>query len=619
MPSGPPSNPFQTMTDRELSATGNLMDAFYALQATQGANVPAGTMDETDPGPDAKGLPLRLLCEQHAEYMGEFWGDCEALYKGGPHLLRNKQVMKRLFPSHNAEAPSIYDERVRRAFYLNYAGSIINSLVSGLESDPVRLAVKGAKPDDPPEARKVDGWWTEWAQEVTAKGADLEHRKSLHQIVCAAVLHACVKQSCWILADLPKVDEEVAQKVDSLAAQDALRLRDPYLCLLDAEAVTDWDTDDDGALNWAIVWGVERRRVDPSKGRGVYRHTWTIWDVEGWTRYQLDVDPRKLPGPNTFVPVVAKGEHPFERVPLLRFKLPDGLWAMGKLESVAREHLNKRSAASWAEYKSLFAVLYEFLGPEAPGAKVPVPEAQRDTKRAVNQVRGVAHTQRRGAGDDAKYVGPDTAPFKEARESCLELMREMHRLTATLAASANTDSAALQRSGESKADDRKDTEVVLEAFGTRGRALAQAIVDLVGVGRSEEPGLDAVGLEAFNVGVVMDRINEAVALFAGVPILSATFKRIYLERLYQVALGDDADQDFLDAIHEELEQTCTQEQIEAGMMPGSGLPGTPAAPEPDPNDPDAEEDEDKEEAPPPRKSRTSAKKPPGGRRVLAAG
>lgn len=614
MPSGyPPENPFQTQTDRELAAAGNLMDAFHQLQAHGASAVPAGTIDETDPGSSGKAIPLRLLCERHAEYMGEFWSDCEALYKGGPHLLRNPQVMRRLFPPHNAEVEPVYKERCRRAFYMNYAGSIINTLVSGLESDPLRLAAKGAKADDPPEATKVDAWWDEWAGEVTAPGADLEHRKSLHQIVCAAVLSASVKQSCWILADLPKVNEEVAATVDSLAVQDALKLRDPYLCLLDAEAVTDWDTDDDGSLTWAIVWGVERRRLSPAQGRGVYRHTWTIWTAEGWERYQLDVDPAKVPGPNTMVHKVAEGSHPFGEVPLVRFKLPDGLWAMGTLESLAREHLNKRSAASWAEFKSLFAVLYEFLGPEQMGAKIPVPANQQDPKRALVQTRGVAHTQRRGAGDDARYVGPDVAPFKEARESCLETMREMHRLTKTLASSANTDSAALQRSGESKADDRKDTQVVLEAFGLRGRALGQALVDLVAAGRDEEADLDAVGLEAFSAGAVMDKINEAVALFAGVPILSATFKRMYLESLYRSAAGDDADEETLNAIHEELQQTCTQEQVEAGMMPGSGLPGTPAAPEPDPDaDPDEEEDDDDPPAP------RTVKKPAAGRRTLVA-
>ncbi len=613
MPSAPPEIPFQTMTDREL-ASGNLLDAFRAMNP-QGATPPAHE-DKPPPGT----IPLRLLCERHAEYDAEMWGDCEALYKGGRHLLRNPAVMQRLFPAHNAEAPLIYKERCRRAFYLNYAGTIINSLVAGLSSDPVRLAVAGVAADDAPDAAKVDEWWSKWSEQVTAKGADLQHRKSLHQFVCAAVLSASVKQSCWILADMPKVAPEVAEAITDLGAQDAAGMRDPYLCLLDADAVIDWDTDDDGGLTWAIVWGVERRRKDPTKERGLYVHTWTIWSPEGWTMYQLEVDPAKMPSPNTPVPKIAEGPHAFDQVPLIRFVLPEGLWAMGKLESVAREHFNKRAAASWAEYKSLFAVLYEFLGPEAPGAKVQIPDAQRDPKRALTQVRGVAHTQRRGAGDDAKYIGPDVAPFKEARESCAELMREMYRLTSSMAASANMDSQAMTRSGASKADDRQDTEVVLEAFGEHGRALVQSILDLVAKGRSEEHGLDAIGLEAFNVGVVLDRIAEAVQLFAGVPILSATFKRVFLERLYQVALGDDADQEMLDKIHEELQAVVTQEDIELGMMPGSGLPGAPAAPEPDPDaeedDPDADDDEDE---PPARGPRTAKAAPPGARRTLATG
>lgn len=628
MPTGyPPENPFQTMTDRELQhlATGNLMDAHRVLQAGVGL-VPEGTLEDDKP---AGSIPLRLLCERHSEYDAEVWADCDALYKGGKALLRNPTVMQRLFPPHNAEAPQIYAERCKRAFYLNYSGTIINSLIAGLSSDPVRLAVAGVAADDGPEAAKVDQWWTDWAEEVTAPGADLEHRKSLHAFTCDAIRHASVKQGCWVLADLPRVAPTDADAVTDRATQDALKLRDPYLCLLDNEAVIDWDTDDDGTIAWAIVWGVERRRADPSRDagstRGLYVHTWTVWNRTGWTMYRLEVDPNKMPHPNTPVPKVDNGPHPFTgRVPLIRLKLPDGLWSMGKLESAAREHFNKRNAVAWAEFKSLFAVLYEFMGPESPAAKVPVPEAQRDPKRAVNQVRGVAHTQRRGAGDDARYIGPDVAPFKEARESCLELMREMHRLTHTLASSANTDSAALQRSGESKKDDRTDTQVVLEAFGMYGRALVASILDLVAIGRGEEEhGLDAIGFEAFDISAVADRIAEAVQLFAGVPILSATFKRVYLERLYQVALGDDADQEMLDKIHEELQSAVTQEDIELGMAPGSGLPGTPAAPEIDPNaDPEADDEEaddeeqDDEDEPPARAPRTSAKPQPGRRSIV---
>lgn len=612
MPSMPPAAALMTMTDRELSG-GNLLDGYNAHAQAQGIGVPAGTVPMEGDAPEGA-IPLKLLTETHPEYMGEFWADCEALYKGGVHLLRNDKAMTRLFPSHNAELPAIYEERKRRAFYINYAGTIIDGLVAGLESDPLRLGVAGA---DKESKATVPTWWSEWSEEVTAKGADLESRHTMHGFVVAAIQAAFVKQSSWILVDLPAVAREVAETVDSLAAQDELGLRDPYLCLLQADRVIDWETDDDGRLEWATVWDCTRRRAEPGKARGVYRHTWVIWDADGWKKYQLDVDPAKPPSHETMVPIVGFGEHPFEGVPLIRFKLPDGLWAMGKLESLAREHLNKRAASAWAEYKSLFAVLYEFMGPENPSAQTITAAAQKDPNRATNQRRGQGWTQRRGKDDDARYIGPDVAPFKEARESCAELMQEMHRVTSTMAASANMDGKALQRSGDSKADDRKDTQVVLEAVGMRGRQLLHAILDMVATGRGEEHGLDAVGLEAFSVQSASERIAEAVELFAGVPVLSPTFKRRFLERLYQVLLGDDADPKDLEEISKELATAIEAEGIMLGMGPGGA--GSLAGGEVpvDPNAPKGDEEDDGDEDGEPKKP--AKRPPPGPRRVVGTG
>jgi hypothetical protein len=562
-------------------------------------------------------MMLRDLCERHPEYMGDYWERCEALYKGGPWLLENAALMQRVFPKHNAELPQVYADRLARAFYINYAGTIVDGLVAGLESDPLRLAVAGSTTDDP---KPLPDWWSEWGDCVTAPGADLEHTYSLHGIVCEALRRMLVKQSVWILADLPRVDDNPASPVPiptTLAEQEAAKLRDPYLCVCDADSVIDWDTDDDGTLLWAMMWETERRRTDPTKGRGLIRHTWTLWTAEGWERWQLDVDPARPPRPDSYVQQVDKGPHPFGCVPLVRAKLPDGLWAMGKLESLAREHLNKRAAVSWAEYKSLFPILYEFMGAENPAAKV-IAVAQKDPGRATNQTRGQGWTQRRGADDRAEFVGPPTAPFTEARASCSELMQEMHRVTKTMAASANMDSKALQRSGDSKEADNHDTMVVLEALGMRGRAIAKALQQLVAAGRSDKADLTPQGMQSFDLQSVTDKINEAVQLFAGVPILSPTFKRLYLQILYQLVLSDHADQDVIEEIREELQTAIEAEGMMLGMGPGGAPlpPGVEPDGDEDPNaDPEAADDDGDEPAAKPVKRAAGG----GGGRMFGTG
>lgn len=604
-----------TLVDGELARMGpRVASGLAARDARLAAETPAGTI----PGAEAaatSGLALKVLQEHNPDHLGTYWEDCEALYRGGHHLLRNDQLMARIFPAHNAELPTIYADRKARAVYINYSGKIVDMLVAALEADPLRLV---AESEDEDSEGEVPAWWADWVCEVTAPGAALEHKFSLHGFVCEVLRRAQVKRDSWILVDLPRVAPDVAAAVDSILDQERLGLTEPYVCLVDASEVTDWDMDDDGTLLWVCRHTSSNRRQRPGAGRGAVVHTWTIWDASGWAVYQLAVDPRQPPTPDTIVPLVDQGDHPFGVVPWIRFSLPDGLWTMGKLESPAREHFNKRSALSWAEFKSLFAVLYEFL---ATGTNGPVtvgrPAGSDDPHRATNQIRGQGWTQRRGEKDRAEYVGPDPGPFGEARESCAEMMQEMHRVTSTMAASANMDSGALQRSADSKRDDRTDEQKVLEAFGMRGRELASAIIDLVAAGRGEAPpaGVTAQGLEAFDTEAISTKITDAVALFAGVPVLSPTFKRLVLGKLYQAIMSDDATPENLEAMRSELRTAIEAEGVMLGLGPGGvgGLGGGALPPQP-PGEGDPEDDEDDEP-----KDKPAPGKPPAGPRVIAGG
>lgn len=607
-----------TLVDGELANMGPRVAAGQAARdARIAAQTPMGTIPAAE-GEARRGLALKTLQERNPDHLGTYWDDCEALYRGGHHLLRNDALMARIFPAHNAELPTIYADRKARAVYINYSGKIVDMLVAALEADPLRLV---ADSDDEDSVGELPDWWADWVDEVTAPGAALEHKFTLHGFVCEVLRRAQVKRDSWILVDLPRVDPEVAAAVDSILDQERLGLTEPYVCLVDASEVTDWDMDDDGTLQWVCRHTTSNRRQRPGAGRGAVLHTWTIWDASGWEVYQLAVDPRQPPTPDTIVPMIDAGDHPFGVVPWIRFSLPDGLWTMGKLESPAREHFNKRSALSWAEFKSLFAVLYEFL---ATGTNGPVtvgrPAGSDDPHRATNQIRGQGWTQRRGEKDRAEYVGPDPGPFGEARESCAEMMQEMHRVTSTMAASANMDSGALQRSADSKRDDRTDEQKVLEAFGMRGRELATAIVDLVAAGRGETApeGVTAQGLEAFDTEAISAKIADAVALFAGVPMLSPTMKRMYLGKLYQAIMSDDATPENLEDMRQELRQAIEAEGVMLGLGPGGvGGLGGGALPPTGKEGEDGEGDDENEDDDKPSKPAKPAA--PAGPRVVGGG
>lgn len=588
----------QRMRDRSPSAMGTLQQAAIA-----------------DAGPGS--LSWGDLQERHPEWRGDYWAECRALYAGGDRLLGDKAVLARLFPQHLHEDGKVYEMRTKRAHYYPYAGTIIDHLLAGLGTDPLTVTFHDEdKATGEQITPKAAEWWERWVTDVTDSAErpsdygledaddedDDEGGTTMHGFLVDVLREALQVRTAWILADLPAIDEEDAPVIDSKLAAERAGL-DPYLQLVPAEQVIDWQTDERGRLLWVIVMTQEQIRGTPRDRRAKIRHTYTLWDADGWAKYVVDVDPKQPPATDQPIPVAAHGDHDFKRVPFERLIMPEGMFAMGKLHSLAREHFNKRCAMSWAEYKSLFSVLYEFLGPEDGGNGLAVAEAQTDGSRAVNQIRGQGYTQVRGKDDDARYVGPDVAPYKEARESCNDAMREMHRVMFSMALSANMDNAALQRSGESKDKDAATTAVLLDAFGTIIRKFVRRLLVLASLGRGEAvPKACTGGLDTFDVSGTADAISEAVALFSGVPMLSPLFKELYLARLYGKALGD-AEPDDMVTIREQIRDGMAAEEdlMAQGMLPtqaGGGMPkakpGAPGAAAPPGAKPKAKSEDDEE-------------------------
>lgn len=513
------------------------------------------------------------LCQRHPDWDGPCWEECRALYAGGPRLLRNKAVLERLFPRHMYEAQPWYEARKARAHYYPYAGTIIDHLLAGLGTDP--LVVSFAEVNEKGEQRLAMGaeWWERWVTDVCDEAErpadygledadeedDDEGGRSMHQFLVDALREALQTRTAWVLADLPAVDETAP--LDSELAVERSGAKDPYLCLIPTEQVVDWQCDERGRLVWAMILTCESIRDGLRGRRKLMRHTFTVWDAASWVRYVIDVDPSQPPNKDQAFSPVAAGDHGFGRVPIERLVLPDGMYAMGKLHCLAREHFNTRCAMSWAANRSLLPILYEFLGPEDQTA-MPTAAAQQDPGRATNQIRAVGHTQVRGADDKAAFVGPDPGPFVAAREACNDAMREMHRVMYSMALSADMGTAALKRSGESKEQDSTTTAVLLDAFGAILRRWVRRLLVLAGLGRREAPPPATVmGYEHFDVAGTAQLIEEAVAFFAGVPQHSELITELACARVYEAFVGD---------LTQEQRETM-REQIREGMAAAEEL------------------------------------------------
>lgn len=489
-------------------------------------------------------IEYKKLNTKHECYDAEYWEACRLLYSGGRALLGNKGVLSKVFYRRRSEKDAPYMERLQKAYYVNYAGSIIDHIVAGLFQDPVTVDSDGLPP-----------FYDEFFEDCSPEGGS---KQSFAQLLKAQVTNALICKRWWTLVDLPSVDPE--QRSANLSDQEKSGALNAYAIALPAECVIDWEEYSNGALVWVLVKSIEKKRLSLDSDRETITERFQYWDESEWRRYEISYRKDKPPRPDDPVPLVAEGKHSFGKVPIAYSEVPDGLWAMNKLEGLAREHLNKRCALSHAEDLALMPNLYEFLGAENPldGA---ISAAQQDTGRWINQTRGVGYVQARGAQDRVEYIGPDSTPFKVALESCNNLRDEMYRVLHQMALSVDASSAAaIGRSGESKAQDRAATVVVLRSLGQLVRDHAQSVLDLVNKGRGD--GVDEFvlhGMERFDsddLGVI---ITEAQNLSL-VDIPSPTFKSSYFAGVAESALRDRATPELAEQIKNELEMAYSLDQ-----------------------------------------------------------
>ena len=501
-------------------------------------------------------LQYRQLTERHPQYDLEYWTELRALYEGGKRLLRDPGLFQRLFHKHEGESESSYQERTRRAFYVNHLAAVIDFTVAGLAQDKPVPVPPSATDGEPVE---LDDFYGDFVSDVTPAGA---RAQTFAALLLEGLRTASLLGRAYILCDMAPA----ARAFDSLADQQEAGALDVYACELAPESIVDWEIDGDGSFKWALHHKVEQRRDQITDDRkALTRHTYTLYTPTAWARYVVDIrKDQQEPSPEFVVEPESVGRHSFGRVPIVRVEMPPGLWAGNKVFSLAVEYLNKSCGLSWAEYRSLYQQLYEFLAPEHPGVDTPIAANQQDPHRAKRNKRGPGYVQVRGDQDKAMFVGPDTSGFTHGLASLSQIRDDIYRVTYQMALGQDTNGATIRRAAESKERDAVATEIVLGAMGEIVRDAGRQTMDLVATGRREETGWTCTGLARFDVQDIDSLIAQSVAL-ESISIPSATFQVLHKTQVAVARLGDAATPDVTKKITDELTGVITQDQF--SMVP----------------------------------------------------
>lgn len=497
-------------------------------------------------------------------YDADYWAKCRAFYAGGKRLLGDANIMKETFPKHLSEASRVYDERVKRAYYIPYAGEIINSIIASLFSDPFTVSSE-PKPAD-------QKFYEAFFEDVSPEGGCVT---SLTDLMKEQVTTAMLCKRAWTLVDLPKVEEGTAPPatLDEQQKQGGLNA---YAVSVAPEMVLDWEETEDGELQWALVANISSKRAGLDSDRDVVQEVYTFYTDTTWERYIVTYKHDDPPKDEQEVPLAAKGQHSFGAVPLIPLELPDGLWAMGKILDIAIAHFNKRNALSWAEYKSLFPVLVSYKAAEDPLNPITA-----DPHRDTNQTVGQGYVLGMGEKDRIEFLGPDAAPFTAAMADLSTLRDEMHRVLHSMALSVDNSGAAMSRSAESKMVDQAAAAIILKALGEIVHEHVIKVYELVQTGRAEElVKWLPEGMESFDE-VGLEGLLKQAETVDTVSIPSARFKQLWTYQLARRLLGHGAENEDLALILKELKTNITNEQFDPTMAPiaevegGDGEAATP--------------------------------------------
>jgi hypothetical protein len=523
-------------------------------------------------------MKFKVLKQTHPTYDAQLWALLGKLYRGGFALLEDPNALDRLLPKHVNESPAVHAERKRCASYLNYFGGIVNYFGANLFRRKVTVLTEDAVDD---------AAYAEFAEDADGKGTDFQ------SVLAKAFTRAAVAKRAIVAVDFPLSDA----RAESRAEEEALGLTRPRIFVVDQEQLLDWSKDDQGRFQWAVLYRQIVERASPDAMRSAAVHQFKLWDmVGGFARWRLfewapKDSSQQEPADDDEIRQTGEGVTSFRRVPLVDLELPDGLWVGSKAGPIAVEHFRRRTNLVAAEDRSLLAIPVLKLGPEIGAARGAIPsEAQQNPGRGSDprarfQAKGWITI---GKDDDLTFAEPTGAAYELVDKQLDRLVDEIHRVSHIMAQSISATSTALHRSGQSKAEDRGATEVVLEAFGDLVGKFAVQIYDTIAEALKDDVFWTAHGLEDFQLAGDRAQLVEEATKIQQVAIPSETFKARYKTKLALRLLGDATPEDE-QAIRDEIEK-ATEEQAnqpppvppqpgQAPPQPPNGAPnGQPGAP-----------------------------------------
>lgn len=431
---------------------------------------------------------MQNINREHPDYVARkaMWKQYKDLYAGGEHLRLNasEYLVRR-----QKEPGQVYEERLRRVFYENYVGSIVDWYAATLMRREPMLQFEGSDAG-------AKNFYNLLSDDCDLKGTNL------HEFFRQRFVEVMVCGSSFVVVDFPKAGG-VAQ---TRAEEDASGRSRAYLSEYAADELINWNYDETGGLDWVVVRtsSLQQSKVTDAKWEKETR--WIYYDRENYQVF------RKA-GEAQAIELVDEGRHGLaaqRRVPVFEMKVSEGLWLMNKAALLQLEHFNKSNALSWALTMGLFASPVIFSDKE------------------WNQVMGESYFIQLGKEDRFGWTEPEGKVYQIAADNLVRLKDEIYRVC-YLMNQAGT-SSDVRMSGLSKQRDFGVTQEVLRGYGDMLKDAMKQVLRAIAEARQDEVSIDVSGMDEFDIGDFGNELDDAKKLL-DLGIESETLKKQVFKKL----------------------------------------------------------------------------------------
>ena len=459
---------------------------------------------------------------EHHEYKAHnaLWKQYRDLYRGGAEF---KAQAGDYLIQRNREPMGVYQERLDRAFYENYIGSIVDWYAATLFRREPLISVEG----DNDLGRK---FFSSFVEDCDRKGSNLS------DFFRGQMLEALICGSSFTLVDFPRQH----RKLQNRAEEEAVGAANAYLVNYSPDQIINWSTDERGSYEWVVIRTSQLRRARLEDPEPMIETNWHYYDRENFRSYR-QIGKQGMFGSTSGdspIELVDEGLHGLagqHRVPLFELKLTDGMWLMNKAASLQLEHFNKSNALGWALTMGLFAM----------------PVVYSD--KTWNQIVGDSYYIQMGQNDKFSWAEPEGHVYEIASRNLDRLKDEIYRVCYL---QAQTDGP--QVSGLSKKRDFAITQEVLRGFGDTVKDMMRRVLLVVEQAREDDLSIGVSGLDEFDIGDFSTEIEDARRLLE-LGVGSPTLRRQVYKKLAFKYLCDER-QDLKDTIAREIDEWMSRNE-----------------------------------------------------------